>query len=96
MVTSPLKISDGLGEGRSRGKKEEDEGDTLISVAPALTLMAASIGLLPAAGICFKWIRLFFFSFSAPREEKKNQYLGALHDRSIISELKWLSGIVIW
>lgn len=75
---------------------EEEEGDTLISVAPALTLMAASNGPMPAAGICFNWIRLFFFLLCSKRRKKKNQYLGARHDRGIISELKWLSGIVIW
>lgn len=41
--------------------------------------MAASNGPMPAAGICFSWIRLFFPS-GARREEKKNQYLGAQHD----------------
>lgn len=56
-----------------------------------------SSGLMPVAGICFDWIRLFFSLPLALQEKKqKNQYLGAQHDRSIISELKWLSGIVIW
>lgn len=83
--------------GRREKEEEEEERDTLISVAPALTLMAASNGPVPAAGICFNWIRLFFFRLCSKRGgEKKNQYLGARHDRGIISELKWLSGIVIW
>ena len=54
--------------GRREKEEEEEERDTLISVAPALTLMAASNGPVPAAGICFNWIRLFF-SVCAPREE---------------------------
>lgn len=72
-----------------------EERDTLISVVPALTLMATSNGLMPAAGICFSGIRFFFF-FPLVLEERKNQYLGAQHDRGIISELKGLSFIVIW
>lgn len=92
MVTSPLKISHRQCEGRRKGV--EEERDTLISVAPALTLMAASNGPVPGAGICFNWIRLFFSVLL--EKGKKNQYLGARHDRGIISELKWLSGIVIW
>lgn len=71
MVTSPLKISHRQCEGRSRGGKEE-EGDTLISVAPALTLMAASNGPVPAAGSCFNWIRLFFFLLCSKRRKKKS------------------------
>lgn len=38
----------------------------------------------------------FFFFPSVLQGKKKNQYLVARHDRGIISELKWLSGIVIW
>lgn len=37
-----------------------------------------SSGLMPVAGICFDWIRLFFFSPSgAPREEAKKSILGS-------------------
>lgn len=73
MVTSPLKISHRQCEGRRKGV--EEERDTLISVAPALTLMAASNGPVPGAGICFNWIRLFFFC--APREGGKKSILGS-------------------
>lgn len=95
MVTSPLKISHRQCEERSSAGGREEERDTLISVAVVLTLMAASNGPVPAAGICFSWIRLFFFLWCSRRREK-NQYSGARHDRGIISELKCLSAIVIW
>lgn len=73
----------------------EEEEDTLISVAPALTLMAASFG--PSASSdLFRLVQFFFLLCSMRRRGKKNQYLGARHDRGIISELKWLSAIVIW
>lgn len=62
---------EGGGGGGGRKRRRRRRRDTLISVAPALTLMAASNGPVPAAGICFNWIRFFFFPFCAPREEKK-------------------------
>lgn len=72
MVTSPLKISHRQG----RGRVKEGERDTLISVAPALTLMAASNGTVPAARICFNWIRLFLPP-PVLREKNKKSILGS-------------------
>lgn len=69
----------------------------MISVAPALTLMAACFG--PSAISDLLQLDSFFPPSVLQQEEgggKKNQYLGARHDRGIISELKWLSAIVIW
>lgn len=59
---------------RSRGK--EENRDTLISVAAALTLMAASSGPVPAAGICFNWITLVFFPLVLEETRKKKSILG--------------------
>lgn len=46
-LTSPLKMAHRLREGRSRG-------DTLISVVPALTLMAVRTGPMPTVRIGFQ------------------------------------------
>lgn len=51
-----------------------EERDTLISVVPALTLMATSNGLMPAAGICFSGIRFFFFFLWCLKREKINTW----------------------
>lgn len=56
------------------GGEAEEGRDTLISVAPALTLMAASSGPVPAAGLCFNWIRLFFFLLCSKRRKKINTW----------------------
>lgn len=84
-MTSPLKSEE--------EEEEEEERDTVISAVPALTLMAARVGFLPAGSVS---AGLDFFSPLCCNRGRKNQYLGAEHDRGIISELKWLSGIVIW
>lgn len=72
-------------KGRAQ-REEEKKQDTLISVLPASTFMATSKGSV-SFGLDF---------FPTPVPHKKNQYLGAQHDRGIAPELKWLSDIVIW